>query len=223
MNLEVATNEQVIEWFDARPAYKEMLIEDMRKTLELRLLKGFYDVFGYTGFLIHSDLGVIPTYVFDNLVDPNFEVSADPDEFKRCIWQLLWFCLIQKTNFGKQTSEVVALNDFEKYKSEFEIELGDRLSEIADYLYGWNSKEFSNGKVFVSLSEINGMDLEKLKASEIVRESSSPSGLGLYEYSAGAVQDGSGKVFVRINADGDFLMEVASNEEAESILHEIWG
>lgn len=34
MNLEVATNEQVIEWFDARPAYKEMLIEDMRKTLE---------------------------------------------------------------------------------------------------------------------------------------------------------------------------------------------
>ena len=222
MDLEVASSEQVIEWFEARPDYQEILIRDMRKALELPFLTEFDDVFDHTDFLIHPHFGLIPTYVFNNLDDPTFEVSADPDDFQRCIWQSLWFCFIQKTNFGEQTSEVVALDDFEKYKSEFEVERGHWLSDIEDYLYGWRGKEFSNGKVFVSLSEINGKDFEKLKASEIVRESSSPSGLGLYEYSAEVVQDDSGKVFVHITADGDFLMEVASNEEAELILKEIW-
>jgi hypothetical protein len=89
MDLEVASSEQVIEWFEARPEYKELLIEDMRKKLGLHFLKEFKYVFDHTDFLVHPGVGLIPTYILENLVDPTFEVSADPDDFQRCIWQSL--------------------------------------------------------------------------------------------------------------------------------------
>jgi hypothetical protein len=75
----------------------------------------------------------------------------------------------------------------------------------------------------VPVSEIAGIEIDELEESESVLTSSSPSGLGSYEHSARVVQDGNGRAFVYLSADGDFLMEVASNEEAEKILNEIWG
>jgi hypothetical protein len=223
MDLEVASSEQVIEWFEARPEYKELLIEDMRKKLGLHFLKEFKYVFDHTDFLVHPGVGLIPTYILENLVDPTFEVSADPDDFQRCIWQSLWFCLIQKTTFGELSNEVVALEDYVKYKSEFEIELGIYWSDIEDYLYSWRDREFSNGKLFVPISDMIGIGIDELEESETVSTSSSPSGLGGYEHSARVVQDGNGRSFVYLSADGDFLMEVGSDEEAEKILKEIWG
>ena len=222
-NLTQASEEVATAWFDARPEHKEMLIQDMRKKLGLHFLKEFKYVFDHTDFLVHPGVGLIPTYILENLVDPTFEVSADPDDFQRCIWQSLWFCLIQKTTFGELSNEVVALEDYVKYKSEFEIELGIYWSNIEDYLYSWRDREFSNGKLFVPISDMIGIGIDELEESETVSTSSSPSGLGGYEHSARVVQDGNGRSFVYLSADGDFLMEVGSDEEAEKILKEIWG
>jgi hypothetical protein len=103
MELEGASNEQVIEWFEARPEYREMIIEDMRKKLGLHFLEEFKHVFDHTDFLVQPRVGLIPTYILENLVDPTFEASADPDDFQRCIWQSLWFCVIQKTDHGGES------------------------------------------------------------------------------------------------------------------------
>jgi hypothetical protein len=222
MDLEVASSEQVIEWFEARPDYQEMLIQDMRKNLGLHFLKEFKYVFDHTDFLVHPGVGLIPTYILENLVDPTFEASADPDDFQRCIWQSLWFCVIQKTTFGELSIEVVKLEDYAKFEKEFEIELQIYWSDIEGYLYSWRDREFSNGKVFAPVSEITGIEIDELQESESVLTSSSPSGLGSYEHSARVVQDGNGRSFVHISADGDFLMEVESKVEAETILNEIW-
>jgi len=223
MNLEVATEDQVIEWFESRPEYKELLIQDMRKILGLYSLKEFKFVFDYTDFLIHPVVGLIPSYILENLVDPTFEERADPSDFRRCIWKSLWFCLIQKTNFGEVTDEVVALDDFEKYENDFSIELHQYWTDIEDYLGGWRTTEFSNGKVFVPGSEVIGINFDELKESEVVFEWTSPSGLHDMGHSAHTVVDGNGRIFIHISADGDFLMEVASNEEAITILNEFWG
>ena len=58
--LKQASESEVITWFEARPEYQEMLIEDMRKTLELPFLKEFKYVFEHTDFLIHPTIGMIP-------------------------------------------------------------------------------------------------------------------------------------------------------------------
>jgi hypothetical protein len=223
MDLEVASSEQVIEWFEARPEYKELLIEDMRKKLGLHFLKEFKYVFDHTDFLVHPGVGLIPTYILENLVDPTFEVSADSDDFQRCIWQSLWFCTIQKTDHGGDSLFFEPLEDFARIQFECEMELQTYWDNIESYLNQWRTLEFSNRKQFMPLADLSDIKIDELYESKDVVEWLSPSGLSDFGYSANVLEDENGKIFVHINANGHFLMEVASNDEAEKILNEIWG
>ena len=229
MNLEVAANEQVIEWFEARPDYKEMLIENMRKTLELPFLKEFKYVFEHTDFLIHPTIGMIPGYsvrgLFDpigNVVDkPDFETCGYDDECNRYLYKRLWFLVWVKENYGETDTGIDHLDQFKSLVDQFSSETEEYRRDLDDYFHGWQSRVFSNGKRFVPLTELDGVEISKLRDSEVL-EGAEPG--GDVEIYAAVLESDEGKVFIRISgASGGHLMEVASNEEAEKILNEIWG
>ena len=228
MDFEVASSEQVIEWFEARPDYKEMLIEDMRKTLELPFLKEFKYVFEHTDFLIHPTIGMIPGYavrgLFDpigNVVDkPDFETCGYDDECNRYLYKRLWFLVWVKENYGETDTGIDHLDQFKNLVDQFSSETEEYRRDLDDYFYGWQSRVFSNGKRFVPLTELDGVEISKLRDSEVL-EGAEPGG-DVEIYSA-VLESDEGKVFTRISgASGGHLMEVASNEEAEKILNEIW-
>jgi hypothetical protein len=229
VNLEVATNEQVIEWFEARPEYQEMLIEDMRKTLELPFLKEFKYVFEHTDFLIHPTIGMIPGYSVRGLFDPNgnvvdkpdFETCGYDDECNRYLYKRPWFLVWVKENYGETDTGIDHLDQFKNLVDQFSSETEEYRRDLDDYFYGWQSRVFSNGKRFVPLTELDGVEISKLRDSEVL-EGAEPG--GDVEIYAAVLESDEGKVFIRISgASGGHLMEVTSNEEAEVILNEIWG
>ena len=229
MDLEVASNEQVFEWFEARPEYQEMLIEDMRKTLELPFLKEFKYVFEHTDFLIHPTIGMIPGYsvrgLFDpigNVVDkPDFETCGYDDECNRYLYKRLWFLVWVKENYGETDTGIDHLDQFKNLVDQFSSETEEYRRDLDDYFYGWQSRVFSNRKRFVPLTELDGVEISKLRDSEVL-EGAEPG--GDVEIYAAVLESDEGKVFIRISGvSGGHLMEVTSNEEAEVILNEIWG
>ena len=229
MDLEVASSEQVKEWFEARPEYQEMLIEDMRKTLELPFLKEFKYVFEHTDFLIHPTIGMIPGYSVRGLFDPNgnvvdkpdFETCGYDDECNRYLYKRLWFLVWVKENYGETDTGIDHLDQFKILVDQFSSETEEYRRDLDDYFYGWQSRVFSNGKRFVPLTELDGVEISKLRDSEVL-EGAEPG--GDVEIYAAVLESDEGKVFIRISgASGGHLMEVTSNEEAEVILIEIWG
>ena len=222
-NLKRASESEVIAWFDARPEHKEMLLEDMCAKLGVYFDEEFDDVFSHTNFYLHPKVGLIPEYSLGKFGVSAFEIGAEPYDFYRIIWKSLWFCVVQKTNHGEESLFFEPLEDFERIKSESEVELQTYWDDIESYLNQWKTLKFSNGKEFVSLSDFVDIKLDDLDESEDVVEWVSPSGLSDFGHSANVLEDENGRIFVHINADGHFLMEVASNEEAEKILNEIWG
>ena len=89
-----------------------------------------------------------------------------------------------------------------------------------DYFYGWKNRQFSNGKNFQTIEEIKDLDISSLRDSEIV-EGTMPG--GDVDIFATVLESTEGRIFVRISGvSGNYLMEVESNVEAETILNEIW-
>ncbi len=229
MDLEVASSEQVIEWFEARPDYKEMLIEDMRKKLGLHFLKEFKYVFDHTDFLVHPTVGIIPDYSLIDLEfqygavkdNPDWESRGDFEDFGRRIYKRLWFINWVKIDDGEIESGVDSLSSYEDVVKKFIDEDEVFFNNCEDYYYGWIERIFSNGRRFFPINELPDLAKDNFVDSEDVTNSRSPG--GDIEMSACVANTDDGKIFIRVHFDVYYLMEVASNEEAEKILNEIWG
>jgi hypothetical protein len=228
VNLVLATNEQVIEWFETRPEYKELLIEDMRKKLGLHFLKIFDYVFDYSKFWIHPIVGIIPDYSLIELEfqfgevedDPEWESRGDFEGFGRRIYKRLWFIIWVKIDNGEIDSGFDQLSTYEDIEKRFIDEDAVFFSNLEDYYYGWQERIFSNGRRFVPINENPNIDADELLDSEEIVESRSPD--GEIEMSASVVNLEDGRIFVKVSFHALHLMEVASNEEAKTILAEIW-
>jgi hypothetical protein len=229
MDLEVASSEQVIEWFEARPDYQEMLIQDMRKKLGLHLLKEFKFVFDHTEFWIHPIVGIIPDYSLIELEfqfgevqnNPDWESRGDFEDFGRRIYKRLWFIIWVKINDGEIESGFDHLTNYEDIKKRFIDEDEVLFKNFEDYYYGWIDRVFSNGRRFFPINELPDLAAADFVDSEEITHSRSPG--GDIEMSASVINADDGRIFVRVHFDFYYLMEVASNEEAETILNEIWG
>ena len=227
--LKEASESEVIAWFEARPEYKEMLIQDIRKKLDLHFLKEFKDVFDHTGFLVHPIVGIIPDYSFIDLEfqygevkdDPDWESRGDFEDFGRRIYKRLWFINWVKIDDGEIESGIDSLSSYEDVVKKFIDEDEVFFNNFENYYYGWIERKFSNGRRFVPINELPDLAKEDFVDSEDVTHSRSPD--GDIEMSASIANTDDGKIFVRIHFDIYYLMEVASNKEAEKILNEIWG
>ena len=228
MDLEVASSEQVIEWFEARPDYKEMLIEDMRKKLGLHFLKEFKYVFDHTDFLVHPTVGIIPDYSLIDLEfqygavkdNPDWESRGDFEDFGRRIYKRLWFINWVKIDDGEIESGVDSLSSYEDVVKKFIDEDEVFFNNCEDYYYGWIERIFSNGRRFFPINELPDLAKDNFVDSEDVTNSRSPG--GDIEMSACVANTDDGKIFIRVHFDVYYLMEVTSKEEAEKILNEIW-
>ena len=227
--LKEASESEVIAWFEARPEYQEMLIQDMRKKLGLHFLKEFKDVFDHTGFLVHPIVGIIPDYSFIDLEfqygevkdDPDWESRGDFEDFGRRIYKRLWFINWVKIDDGEIESGIDSLSSYEDVVKKFIDEDEVFFNNFENYYYGWIERIFSNGRRFVPINELPDLAKEDFVDSEVL-EGAEPG--GDVEIYAAVLESDEGKVFIRISgASGGHLMEVTSNEEAEVILNEIWG
>ena len=228
-NLKQASESEVIAWFDARPELRELLIQDMSTNLGLPFLKDFKYVFDHTDFWIHPTVGVVPNY---SLVDLDFqfgEVEEKPDwesrgnfeDFGRRIYKRLWFVIWIKIDLGEIDSGIDHLSRYKEIKKEFIDEDVVYFNDIEDYYYGWRERFFSNGRRFFPINELPDLATFDFVDSEEISHSRSPD--GDIEMSASVVNADDGRIFVRVHFDFYYLMEVASIEEAETILNEIWG
>lgn len=226
MDLEVAPSEQVIAWFEARPDYKKLLIQNMRKTLELPFLEEFKDVFEHTDFLIHPTIGMIPGYsvkdLFDaigNVVDkPDFETCGYDDECNRYLYKRPWFLVWVKENYGETDIGIDHLDQFENLVDQFSTETEQYREGLNDYFYGWMDRIFSNGKRFVEVSDLEEVNISDLRESEGLKGAEAGGDVEIY---ARVLESDEGRIYIEIS--GGYLMEVASIKEAEKILNEIWG
>ena len=221
-NLKQASESEVIAWFDARPEHKELLIQDMRKKLGLHFLKEFKYVFDYTYFHIHPVVGLVPSYALENLGKAAFEIGAEPIVFYRTIWKSLWFCVIEKSNYEEKFQEIKPIEEFDSLVNSYETEWEVFINDEEDFLYGFENKDFSNGKNFVLATDFKDIDVNRLDESAVVLESVYPAGYSDLEYSADVREAPDGRIFVVVRTALEYLMEVKSNEEAETILNEIW-
>ena len=229
MKLVIATKDQVNTWFESRPDLEEMLIQDMRKKLGLHFLKEFKYVFEQTDFLIHPIIGVIPDYSLIDLDsqfgevqdNPDWESRGDFEDFGRRIYKRLWFIIWVKIDHGEIESGFDHLRNYEDIKKRFIDEDEVFFKNFEDYYYGWIDRVFSNGRRFFPINELPDLATADFVDSEEITHSRSPG--GDIEMSASVINADDGRIFVRVHFDFYYLMEVASNEEAETILNEIWG
>ena len=227
--LKEASESEVIAWFEARPEYQEMLIQDMRKKLGLHFLKEFKYIFEHTNFLVHPNIGVIPDYSLIDLDfqfgevqdNPDWESRGDFEEFGRRIYKRLWFIIWVKINDREIESGVDSLSCYEDVVKKFIDEDEVFFNDFEDYYYGWEERIFSNGRRFNPLEAIPDLADVGFTDSEAVTVSKSPD--GDMEMSASVLNTDDGRIFVRIWFGKKYLMEVDSNKEAEEILNEIWG
>ena len=227
--LKEASESEVIAWFEVRPEYQEMLIQDMRKKLGLHFLMEFKYVFEHTNFLVHPMIGVIPEYSLIDLDfqfgevqdNPDWESRGDFEDFGRRIYKRLWFIIWVRIDYGEIDSGIDFLSSYEKVVKNFIDEDEVFFKDFADYYYGWIERIFSNGRRFLPIEELPDLAMNDFVDSEEITEGRSPS--GDIEMGASVMNTDDGRIFVRAYFDRDYLMEVVSNEEAEKILNEIWG
>ena len=222
-NLTQASEEVATTWFDARPEYMEMLIQDMRKKLGLHFLKEFKYVFDYTYFHVHPVVGLVPSYALENLGEAAFKAGVEPLVFYRTIWKSLWFCVIEKSNYEEKFQELKPIEEFDSLVKSYETEWEEFINDEESFLYGFEFRDFSNGKNFAVATDFNDVDVNRLNESAVVLESVYPAGYSDLEYSADVREAPDGRIFVVVRTAYEYLMEVASNVEAEKILKEIWG
>ena len=193
-----------------------MLVQDMRKKLGLHFLKEFKYVFDHTDFLVHPIVGIIPDYSIKDLGEPigqlvngpDFESCGYDDECNRYIYKRLWFLVWVKENYGEIETGFDELARYEVLTNQFSAETEKYFSDLDDYFYGWKNRQFSNGKNFQTIEEIKDLDISSLRDVDIF---------------ATVLESTEGRIFVRISGvSGNYLMEVESNVEAETILNEIW-
>ena len=229
VGLKKASESEVIAWFEARPDYQEMMIQDMRKKLGLHLFKEFKYVFDHTEFWIHPIVGIIPDYSLIELEfqfgevqnNPDWESRGDFEDFGRRIYKSLCFIIWVKIDDGEIVSGINSLSSYEDVVEKFIDEDEIFFNDFEDYYYGWEERIFSNGRRFNPLEAILDLADVSFTDSEVVTVSKSPD--GEMEMSAFVLNADDGRIFVQIWFGKKYLMEVDSNKEAEKILNEIWG
>jgi hypothetical protein len=231
-DLKEASESEVIAWFDARPELRELLIHDMRTNLGLPFLKEFKYVFDHTDFWIHPTVGVVPNY---SLVDSEFqfgEVEEKPDwesrgnfeNFGRRIYKRLWFVIWIKIDHGEIDSGINHLSRYKEIEKEFIDEDAIYFNDFEDYYYGWQERTFSDGRRFVEIKDISNLNEADLIECDEMSEITSPSPDDEIEISVSILRSVDGRIFAAIHFFGGLhLLEASSVEEAEKILHEIWG
>ncbi len=93
--------------------------------------------------------------------------------------------------------------------------------DMDELYHGWQTKTFSNKKMFIPREKVDGVNLEE--AVEIAHLDTWFFPNEVFESSASVLKTENESLFLVVNFMDSFIMPIESVQEAEKVLNEIWG
>ncbi len=229
MKLEIASKQEVLEWFSNHPKEKEMLIEaDSEIIGDIYADRTFEEIIEASDFFKHPVVGLIPGYVedygFENEV---WSEVVFAEVYYLYIDEALWYYKFRRSSeedlyfsgFSIEEREsFFPLKDFDSAVRAAEQEVREFRQLMENSSVGWESRTWSNGKKFVYLKEM--IDTAELEVAQPINEQATIVLSDIYDSTAQIIQLASGKLLVRATLLDDYFMEVETQEEAKIVLEE---
>jgi hypothetical protein len=228
VELELATKEQVTQWFDLHPECKQML-DDYLKFDQTNWIN---EVFDEMCFRIHPQAGLIPSDLTDDLNDPEWAEIVYSEIYAVEVHLFLWLCVVRRRELdgagipipdGKEI-EFFSHDEIDQVVAALKNEVREYRRQTENSSVRWETRSWSNGKKFVYLAEIEGF--VEAEASGEFGEIASVELSDIFDSTAQVVQSANGKMFVKATLLDEYVMEVETVEEAKSTLEEfkqLWG
>ena len=233
MHLEIATKQEVIEWFDSHPGYFEMYLQfECENFGHDSVQDSFEEVVENTVFRFHPTVGLIPDFI-DDLENEVWGEVVFSEVYYVSIHKFLWFCQVRRDGeddpMGSGLSDTdkeqfFQSKDLEELVKGVEREVREYKRHAENVSVHWETRSWSNGKKFVYLSEIE--DFVEVEASGEFGEIASVELSDIFESTAQVVQSADGKLYVKVTLLDEYLMEIESVNEAQIILKDfehLWG
>ena len=233
MNLEIATKQEVIEWFDSHPGCIEMYLQfEYENFGHDSAPDSLEDVIENSVFRFHPTVGLIPDYI-DDLENEVWGEVAFSEVYYVSIHKFLWFCQVRRDGEDDPMGSGLSDTDREQFFQSKDLEelIRGVEREVREYKrhaenvsVHWETRSWSNRKKFVYLSEIE--DFVEVEASGEFGEIASVELSDIFDSTAQVVQSSNRKMFVKATLLDEYVMEVESIEEAKNILEEfeqLWG
>ncbi len=228
MELELATKEQVTQWFDLNPECKELLND----YLDFDQTNWINEVFDEMCFRIHPQAGLIPSDLTDDLNDPEWAEIVYSEIYKLEVHLFLWLCVVRRRELDGTGIPIPDGKEIEYFKHDelaavvaaLKKEVREYRREMENSSVQWETRSWSNGKKFVHIAGIEGF--VQAEASGEFGEITSVELSDIFESTAQVVQSSNGKLFVKATLLDEYVMGVETVEEAKSILEEfeqLWG
>ena len=235
MKLEIASRQEVLDWFSNHPKEKEMLIKaDSEIIGDIYADRSFEEIIEASDFLKHPVVGLIPGYVedygFENEV---WSEVVFAEVYYLYIDQALWCYKFRRSSeedlyfsgFSIEEREsYFSISDFDSAVRAAEQEVREFRQLMENSSVGWESRTWSNGKKFVYLKEM--IDTAELEVAQPINDQATIVLPDIYDSTAQIIQLASGKLLVRATLLDDYFMEVETQEEAKIVLEEfeqLWG
>jgi hypothetical protein len=229
MNLEIATKQEVVEWFASHHNERKMLVDlDYEVIGKYDDERSFEQIIETSDFLKHPVVGLIPSYLedygYENTV---WSEVVFAEVYYLYIDKVLWY--YQKRRSSEEPLELYGFSfvDRENYfpLNELDSAVESAKQEVREFRQlmengsvNWGNRTWSKGKRFVYIGENNhfveAADLEALQEIAAVKLSD------IYESTAQIVQSAEGKLYVKATLLDEYLMEIETVEEAKIILEE---
>jgi hypothetical protein len=228
VELELATKEQVTQWFDLNPECKELLND----YLDFDQTNWINEVFDEMCFRIHPQAGLIPSDLTDDLNDPEWAEIVYSEIYKLEVHLFLWLCVVRRRELDGTGIPIPDGKEIEYFKHDelaavvaaLKKEVREYRREMENSSVQWETRSWSNGKKFVHIAGIEGF--VQAEASGEFGEITSVELSDIFESTAQVVQSSNGKMFVKATLLDEYVMEVESIKEAKTILEEfeqLWG
>ena len=222
MELEVATKDQVIAWFDTRPEFKTMLND----CFEFDERNWINEVVNEMCFEIHPKAGLIPWNLTDYLDDPEWREIVFSEIYAIEVHRFLWMCVVRRRELDGTGIPIPDGKEIEYFKhDELEAVIDAMKKEAREYRremengsVNWEFRTWSNGKRFVYLGEND--HFVEVAAPEALQEIAAIKLSDIYDSTAQVVQSAEGKLYVKAILLDEYLMEIETVEESKIILEE---
>jgi len=229
MNLEIATKQEVADWFTSHPNERKLLVElDYEVIGKYEDERSIEQIIETSDFLKHPVVGLIPSYLedygYENTV---WNQVVFAEVYYLYIDKVLWY--YQKRRSSEEPLELYGFSfvDRENYfpLNELASAVESAKQEVREFRQlmengsvRWETRTWSNGKRFVYLGEND--HFVEVAAPEALQEIAAIKLSDIYDSTAQVVQSAEGKLYVKATLLDEYLMEIETVDEAKIILEE---
>ena len=229
MNLEIATKQEVADWFTSHPNERTLLVDlDYEVIGKYEGERSFEQIIETSDFLKHPVVGLIPSYLedygYENTV---WSEVVFAEVYYLYIDKVLWY--YQKRRSSEEPLELYGFSfvDRENYfpLNEFASAVESAKKEVREFRQlmengsvNWEFRTWSNGKRFVYLGEND--HFVEVATPEALQEMAAIKLSDIYDSTAQVVQSVEGKLYVKATLLDGYLMEIETIEEAKIVLED---